>query len=156
MAACAVVLEDTRNKPAKNAHIREQLEALGYKVIRQCLNCGDYTWALDQHITVDTKASMNEVESNLIHDHERFRAECVRAQELGAKLVILIQDPKLKSVGDVFSWYNIRRKWSPKAATGTQLAKMMMSMTKKYGVEWRFAPKDKLGEEIVKILGGET
>ena len=150
-----VILEDTRNKPTKNAHIRQQLEDFGYTVIRQGLNCGDYTWALDQHITVDTKANMSEVESNLIHDHERFRNECIRAQQLGAKLVILIQDPKLKSVDDVFGWYNIRKKWSPKAASGVQLAKMMLSMEKKYGVKWEFAPKEKLGERIVELLGGK-
>lgn len=150
----SVILEDTRNKPSKNAHIRKQLEDLGYTVIRQGLNCGDYTWALDQHITIDTKANMNEVESNLIHDHERFRNECIRAQQLGAKLVILVQDPKLKSVDDVFGWYNIRKKWSPKAASGVQLAKMMLSMEKKYGVKWEFTSRDNLGKRIVELLGG--
>ena len=155
MDIIAVIFEDTRNKPEKNAHIRKQLEELGYTVMRQALNCGDYAWALDQHITVDTKADMHEVENNLIHDHDRFRDECIRAQTIGAKLVILIQDPKMKSLDDVFGWYNIRKKWSPRAASVSQLAKMMLSMNKKYGVEWRFAPKNKLGERIVEILGGE-
>ena len=139
-----VLLEDTRNKPDKNRHIREQLEALGHKVERSKIYCGDYTWATNQSVCVDTKKDMGEIESNLIHDHDRFRAECIRAQEAGIKLVILIQDPKIKQLSDVFGWFNIRKKWSPKAASGKQLGKMMYSMRDKYAVDWRFATKDKI------------
>ena len=116
----------------------------------------DYAWALDQRIVVDTKYGMGEIENNLIHDHERFRNECLLAQQVGAKLYVLVQDEKIKSVDDVFGWYNIRKKWSPKAATGRQLAKMMLSMTAKYGVEWRFCKKADCGKTIVELLGGGT
>lgn len=149
-----VILEDTRNKPDKNKHIREQLEKLGYKVERSKIYCGDYTWAINQQICIDTKKDMHEVESNLIHDHERFKAECIRAKEAGIKLIILIQDSKLKELNDVYSWFNIRRKWSPKAATGRQLAKMMFTMSHKYDVEWQFCKKDDCGKRIVELLGG--
>lgn len=149
-----VMLEDTRNKPDKNKHIREQLEKLGYKVERSKIYCGDYTWAINQQICIDTKKDMHEVESNLIHDHERFKAECIRAKEAGIKLVILIQDSKLKDLNDVYSWFNIRRKWSPKAATGRQLAKMMFTMSQKYDVEWQFTTKANCGKRIVELLGG--
>lgn len=39
----SVILEDTRNKPDKNKHIRDQLESLGYKVERtkKCIRCGE-------------------------------------------------------------------------------------------------------------------
>lgn len=150
-----VVLEDTRNKPEKNKHIREQIEALGHKVERSKIYCGDYTWATNQTICVDTKKDMNEIESNLIHDHERFRAECIRAQEAGIKLIILIQDPKLKQMSDVFGWYNIRKKWSPKAASGKQLAKMMYSMKEKYGVDFQFTTKANVGKRILELLNNE-
>ena len=151
-----VILEDTRNKPDKNKHIREQLERLGYKVERSKIYCGDYTWAINQQICIDTKKNMGEVESNLIHDHERFKAECIRAKEAGIKLVILIQDPKLTELNDVYGWFNIRRKWSPKAATGRQLAKIMFTMSKKYDVEWRFCKKADCGKTIVELLGGNN
>lgn len=147
-----VILEDTRNKPDKNKHIREQLEKLGYKVERSKIYCGDYTWAANQRICVDTKKDMNEIESNLIHDHERFKAECIRAKEAGIKLVILIQDPKIKALEDVYSWYNIRKKWSPKAATGRQIAKIMLSMQSKYGVDFQFTTKSNCGHRIVELL----
>lgn len=150
-----VIFEDSRQKPDKNSHIRKQLEELGYKVERTKIYCGDYTWATDQRICVDTKKDMNEIESNLIHDHERFRAECIRAQEAGIKLIILIQDPKLKQMSDVFGWYNIRKKWSPKATSGKQLAKMMYSMKEKYGVDFQFATKSNIGKRILELLNNE-
>jgi hypothetical protein len=149
-----IIFEDTRNKPEKNKHIREQLESLGYKVERTKIYCGDYTLPTNQSICVDTKKDMHEVESNLVHDHERFKNECIRAKEAGINLVILIQDPKLKQLSDVFGWYNIRKKWSPKAVNGVQLAKMMYTMTNKYGVNWRFTTPEDCGKTIVGLLGG--
>jgi uncharacterized glyoxalase superfamily protein PhnB len=131
------------------------LEELGYKVERTKIYCGDYTFPTNQSICVDTKKDMNEVESNLIHDHDRFKAECVRAQNAGIKLIILIQDPKLTQLSDVFGWYNPRKRYSPKAATGTQLAKMMYTMRERYGVEWQFTTKQNCGKRIVELLGGE-
>lgn len=150
-----IVLEDSRQKPEKNKHIREQLEHLGYKVDRCKLYTGDYTWAINQSICVDTKANMGEIESNLIQDHERFREECVRAKEAGIQLVVLIQDQKIKSVADVFGWYNPRKRFSPKAVSGRQLAKMMISMESKYAVKFKFCTKDEVGQQIINLLGGE-
>ena len=150
-----IVLEDTRNKPDKNAHIRQQLEDLGYKVERTKLWIGDYTFPTNQSICIDTKKDMNEIEGNLIHDHERFKAECIRAKEAGIKLVVLIQDPKLNVLGDVFGWFNIRSKWSKKAASGKQLAKMMYTMSNKYGVQWEFCKKEDVGRKIISLLGGD-
>lgn len=150
-----IVLEDSRQKPEKNKHIREQLEHLGYKVDRCKLYTGDYTWATNQSICVDTKANMGEIESNLIQDHERFREECIRAKEAGIQLVILIQDQKIKSVADVFGWYNQRKRFSPKAVSGRQLAKMMISMEQKYGVKFEFSTKNEVGQRIIELLEGK-
>lgn len=151
-----IIQEDTRQKPDKNKHIREQLEALGYTVKRfGGMAVGDYQILGKGDIVVDTKKDMNEVESNLIHDHERFRNECKLAQDAGIKLIILIQDPKLKELGDVFNWFNIRSKWSKKAVSGRQLAKMMYTMRERYGVEWQFTTKANCGKRIVELLGGQ-
>lgn len=149
-----VILEDTRNKPEKNKHIRQQLEELGYKVNRCRLYCGDYTWSTNQSICVDTKKDMNEIDSNLIHDHQRFKDECIRAKEAGIQLIVLVQDQKIKSMSDVFGWYNPRKRFSPKAVSGRQLGKMMISMEQKYGVKFDFCKKDNVGKRIVELLGG--
>jgi len=147
-----VILEDTRNKPSKNKHIRDQLEALGLRVERSKIYCGDYTWATDQKVCVDTKQDLQEVVGNVIHDHERFRAECIRAKEAGIQLVILVCDPKIKDVSQVFGWYNPRLRFSKKATTGRQLGKILYSMKEKYGVRFEFTTKDNLGKRIVELL----
>ena len=147
-----VILEDTRNKPEKNLHIREQLEALGYKVERSKIYCGDYTWAANQSRCIDTKQDLQEVVGNVIQQHERFRAECVRAKEAGIQLIILITEPKITQLSDVFGWYNPRLRYSKKATTGRQLGKILYSMREKYGVQFEFTTKDKVGERIVELL----
>ena len=149
-----VILEDSRQKPEKNAHIREQLEALGYKVDRTKLYCGDYTWATNQSVCIDTKQDLQEVVGNVTQQHERFKAECVRAKEAGIQLIILIAEQKVTTLADVFGWYNPRLRYSKKATTGRQLGKILYSMREKYGVQFEFCTKDKVGERVVELLGG--
>ena len=76
-----IIIEDSRQKIDKNKHIKDQMERLGHKVVRSKLLVGDYQIANKGDVVIDTKYSLNEVESNLIHDHDRFRNECVLAQE---------------------------------------------------------------------------
>ena len=147
-----VILEDTRNKPEKNKHIREQLEALGYKVERSKLYCGDYAWATNQSVCIDTKQDLQEVVGNVVQQHERFRAECVRAQEAGIKLIILIAEPKVQNLSEVFGWWNPRLRYSKKATTGRQLGKILYSMKEKYGVQFEFCTKETVGQRIVELL----
>ena len=149
-----IILEDTRNKPDKNVHIRLQLEKLGYKVERTKLYCGDYTLPTNQKICIDTKKDLQEVCGNLAQQHERFQAECVRAQEAGIKLIILVQEPNVTQLADVPGWYNWRLKKNPKALNGLKLFKIMHTMTEKYGVEWQFCKKSDCGKRIVELLGG--
>ena len=147
-----LILEDTRNKPEKNAYIRKQLENLGYQVDRCRLYTGDYTWATDQQVCVDTKADLQEVCGNVTQQHKRFKAECERAKAAGIRLVILIREPNITTLADVPKWYNWRLKYSPRATTGKQLWKIMSTMSENYGVEWRFAKPNNMGKTIVEIL----
>ena len=150
-----VIIEDTRNKPDKNKHIRKQLESLGYKVERCKLYCGDYSYATNQSVCIDTKADLQEVCGNLTQQHERFQAECIRAKEAGIRLVVLIQDPRIQSLNEVPSWYNWRLKKNRLALTGKKLYRIMATMVERYGVEWQFTTRDKIGERIIDILEGK-
>ena len=149
-----IILEDTRNKLEKNAHIRLQIERLGYKVERTKLYCGDYTLPTNQKICIDTKQDLQEVCGNVTQQHERFQAECVRAQEAGIKLVILIQEPNIKSLSEVPTWYNWRLKKNPRALNGLKLYKIMLTISQKYGADWQFCKKEDCGKRIVELLGG--
>lgn len=147
-----IILEDTRQKPRQNAHITKQLERLGCRVVRTKLFCGDYTFPTNQSVCVDTKQDLQEVVGNVTKQHERFKRECERAKEAGIKLVILVQDPKITELSGVFGWYNPRLRFSKVATKGRTLAKIMYSMRDKYGVQWEFATKDKMGERIIELL----
>lgn len=150
----SIIICDTRQKIQQNAHITAQLEALGHKVIRSKLLVGDYTWATDQRICIDTKQNLQEVVGNVTKQHDRFRAECIRAKEADIKLIILITEPKIMCLSDVFGWYNPRLRYSKKATTGRQLGKILYSMREKYNVQFEFCTKDKVGKKIVDLLSG--
>ena len=151
-----VIIEDTRNPASKHANIRTQIEALGHKIIRSKLLVGDYTLSTSQAVCIDTKANLQEVAGNLCQQHERFRAECLRAQEAGIRLIILIEHGgAIKSIDDVRHWQNTRLKTSPKAITGARMAAVMESMAAKYGIEWQFCVKSQTGKRIVEILSGQ-
>lgn len=149
-----VIIEDTRNKLDKNKHIREQLEKLGHKVVRSKIYCGDYTYATDQKICIDTKQDLQEVCGNVTQQHERFRDECERAKEAGIQLIILIQEPSIKDIMGVPSWYNWRKKVNPRATSGKVLYSIMRKMTEKYGVRWEFCTKATCGKRIIELLSG--
>ncbi len=149
-----VILEDTRQKPEKNYGIRCQLEELGYTVERCRLYTGDYVFADNGKIAIDTKQNLQEVVGNVTTQHERFKAECVRAKEAGIQLIILIAEPKVTCLADVFGWFNPRLIYSKKATTGRQLGKILYSMRDKYGVQFEFATADNMGKRIIELLEG--
>ena len=166
-----IIQEDTRQKPSKNADIRKQLEALGHTVRRFGMLCGDYQIFGKGDIVIDTKQDMNEVYSNVITDHERFANEARLAREAGIKLIILVTDPIVSSIDDVRLWRNPRReRWfmvkamqrkgkmltvkqskTPPCASD-RLQKAMVTMTLRYGITWLFCERERVGEEIIRLL----
>lgn len=169
-----IIQEDTRQKPNKNADIRKQLEALGHTVRRFGMLCGDYQIFGKGDIVIDTKQDMNEVYSNVITDHERFANEARLAREAGIKLIILVTDPIVSSIDDVRLWKNPRReRWfmvkamqrkgkmltvkqskTPPCASD-RLHKAMVTMALRYGITWLFCERERVGEEIIRLLTEE-
>lgn len=155
-----VIIEDTRNQIGKHKNINDQLAELGYKVVRNALSVGDYTYAVYQGVCIDTKSGLPEVAGNMVQDHARFRKECMRAQELGIHLVVLIEEGGIQSIDDVEKWQNPRlarwRKSSGKKPpiNGDRLAKSMRTMAEKYGVRWDFCDRSGTGAKIIEILEG--
>ena len=117
---------------------------------------------------------MNEVYSNVITDHERFANEARLAREAGIKLIILVTDPIVSSIDDVRLWRNPRReRWfmvkamqrkgkmltvkqskTPPCASD-RLQKAMVTMTLRYGITWLFCERERVGEEIIRLLTEE-
>lgn len=170
-----VLLEDTRNPEAKHRNVHDWAERAGVEIIRTKLLVGDYTLPTDQSVCVDTKAGMQEVYSNLVQEHERFRAECERAQKAGVMLIILVEEGGMHGLTDVQTWKNPRReRWFrvhaahkagkllkatiPKVPPlpSDRLFTMMQTMGERYGVEWVFCSKQDTGERIWELLHRST
>lgn len=167
------IIEDVGQKQGQHENIRLHCEGKGIILRRQKLNTGDYILA--PRIAVDTKQGMGEVYSNLVQDHDRFRNECIRAQEDGTVLVILIENNEgLRCLDDVERWDNPRvydyyHKYAYALAANKQgknlkvpappinnkrLIKMMETMTERYGVQWQFCSYEETGAKVVEILSG--
>lgn len=165
------IIEDTGQKIGQHDNIADYLRTAGIILRRQKLNTGDYILA--PRISVDTKQGMEEVYGNIVQDHDRFKAECVRAMEDGTQLYILIENTDgLTCLEDVEHWHNARvdeyyNKYSFALAArrhgktiripsppvpNSRLITMMETMTERYGVRWLFCRPEETGERIVQIL----
>lgn len=128
-------------------------------------------------VSVDTKKDMQEIVGNICGKaHPRFRDECILAQNNGIKLYVLVENTDgVKCVQDVFKWQNPRlhrynkiafmhsqgnwlNKPLPKSkpTSGDKLAKAMLTMQLKYGVEFVFCRPENAGEKVIELLGGNA
>ena len=128
------------------------------------LYVGDYMALDNPFLIVDRKQNLTELCSNVTQGHERFRRELLRAQEHGIQLVILCEHGTvIEALEDVIFWENPRRrhrkkvsgKWQTvltKATSGETLYKILLTLTRKYGVRFEFCDKDETGQRIMEIL----
>jgi len=147
---------DSREKARAIKKIIEEFGRQGVKYYISKLWAGDYMSLDNPRLIIDRKQNLTEMCSNMCQQHERFRAELTRAQEMGIKLIILIEHSnQIKSVEDVANWQNPRKKDGNKAMSGETLSKIMTTMERKYGCEFMFCDKLHTGKRIIEILGGE-
>lgn len=169
------IIEDCNQKIGKHTNISDWCKEHGVTLRRQKLNVGDYQ--SPPRIAVDTKYGMAEIYQDIVNDHERFRNECLRAQEDGIQLVVLIEEESIKTLEDAKKWKNPRiAKWERDNAfvvraqkagkmlnhkvhkppvSSERLVGMMMAMAMKYGVIFTFCHPDKTGETVYRILSEE-
>lgn len=144
---------DTREHSGQIERIEQQFDALGVKHFRSKLYCGDYQSLDNPRLVVDRKKDLQELAGNVCQQHERFRAELIRAQEAGIQIVILCEHGgSIKTLEDVYFWENPRRRTSPGAISGQRLFKVLNTMQEKYGVQFEFCDKRQTGRRIVEIL----
>lgn len=175
-----IIQVDSREKARAIKKIEAEFDRQGIRHPISKLIVGDYMNYDNPRVIVDRKQNLTEVCSNLTQQHDRFRKEALKAQELGIKLIILVEDGnKVKSLDDVEKWINPRN-WSyckkygiptrgdveseitefvrcggAKPPTpGRQLAKMMRTMAERYGIQWEFCCKCDTGKRIIELLTG--
>ena len=143
---------DTREHTGQVERIEQQFDALGVKHFRSKREGGDYQSLDNARLVVDRKQDLQELCGNVCQQHDRFRAELIRAQEAGIQIVILCEHGgQIKCLEDVYFWSNPRKKKSPKAMDGWKLFKVLNTMKEKYGVRFEFCDKRQTGRRIVEI-----
>ena len=170
-----IILEDTRQQAHKHDLKHKWFDENGVIVRRQALYVGDYTLPTNQSVCVDSKFSIQELVGDICgKQHERFRNECIRAQEAGIQLIILtenvggkvgrgeIYNPTITKLEELHRWKNPRlfifergRQKYPNATRGITLQRACMTIEKKYGTKFLFTTPEKSAEMIVKLLSGE-
>ena len=161
---------DTREHAKEWERIKEQFDALGVQYFRSKMYVGDYQSLDNPRLVIDRKKDLQEICGNVCQQHERFKAELLRAKEQGIKLVILCEHgADIKSLEDVYFWQNPRKyqiRWktvngkrvkdvvSAKAVDGNQLYKSLCTIRDRYNVDFVFCQKEETGKKIIEILGG--
>jgi len=165
------IIVDTREHASEWFRISKQFDELGVKYFRSKLYCGDYQNMDNARLVVDRKKDLQELCGNVCQQHERFKAELLRAIEQGIKIVILCEHgPDIKSIEDVWFWQNPRKHrviWrtvngqriktvvSEKAVDGNQLYKSLCTIRDRYNVDFVFCTKAETGQKIVEILSND-
>ena len=129
-----IILEDMGQKEEKHIVKNKWFYENGIDVIRVPLPVGDYVVAnekvmdvLDRKekrnikpkkmdflgtysIAVDTKENIGEIANNICgKSHDRFRDECILAQNNGIQLYILVENEDgVNDIRDLFEWDNPR------------------------------------------------
>lgn len=160
---------DTREKPKEWERIRAQFDRLGVDYFRSKLWVGDYMDLDNTRLVIDRKKDLAELVGNVTAQHERFRAELVRAQEKGIQIVVLCEHGDgIERLSDVYWWENPRgniTEWKvcngvaqkvkkyPKATQGPALYTSLNTIATRYGVRFEFCKKSETGWKILEVLG---
>ena len=157
--------EDSRQQVGKHKNIERYCEKHGIQLVRKCLSVGDYMDDPENgKVSVDTKMDLMELCKDVMSsDHRRFRAECIRAQEQGIQLIVLVEEeppygkvdlwevPRWKGASNKFHRYG-----DPLTRVNpTPFRKALETMTAKYGVKFRFCQRSQTPVSVIKYLKGE-
>lgn len=162
---------DSREHQKEWERIKQQFDDLGVQYFRSKLYVGDYQSLDNPRLVIDRKKDLQELCGNVCQQHERFKAELVRAMQHGIKIVILCEHgADIQSVEDVYFWQNPRKHrviWktvngkkvktviSEKAVDGCQLYKSLDTIRNRYNVDFVFCQKNDIGKKIVEILSND-
>lgn len=163
---------DTREHTKEWERIQKQFDSIGVQYFRSKMFVGDYQSLDNPRLVIDRKKDLQELCGNVCQQHERFKAELIRAMENGIKIVILCEHGEdIKSLEDVFFWQNPRKyqvRWktvngkrvkmvlSEKAVDGNQLYKSLCTIRNRYNVDFVFCTKEQTGKKIVEILNNDS
>lgn len=142
---------DSREK--RFDHITSAFDQAGIKWFVSKLVVGDYVDFRNPMLAIDRKQSLQELCGNLCQQHDRFRRELLRANDLGIRLLFLVEHSRsIRTLSDVRHWKNPRLRVSPYALDGYELYRRLVTISAKYNTQFYFCDKPKTGETILRIL----
>lgn len=147
-----LLIVDSREKGHKA--ILKYFDLIGQDYIVSKLDYGDYMIYKNNDVIIDRKNNLLELAGNLCHtsEHERVKREIARAKEDGVKeFIFLISETKIKTVEDIKNWSSPYTK-----VKGSVLLKIMVTMSKKYGVKFIICKRKNMGKKIIELLGGKN
>ena len=154
-----IIQIDTREKPKAIQGILKDFAAHDVKFYSSKLYAGDYMNPKRPDVVIDRKQNLSEICSNVGSSqelHERFRDEIIRANDIGVKVIVLIEHGHgYKTLDDIKIWENPRLKNHPKATTGAKLYKILHTMCHKYDMDVILCDKSETGAKIRELLNDE-
>ena len=152
-----VIQIDTREKSRAIKKILEYFDEKRITYYSSKLYVGDFVSLDNSRLVIDRKQNLGELCSNICQQHERFKAELIRAMQANIKLIILCEHgPDIKTLEDVIFWNNPRLSKSPRATTGMQLYKSLCTIRDRYNVRFEFCSKTETGRKIAEILENDS
>ena len=167
---------DSREHESEWKRIQKQFDELGIKYFRSKLFCGDYQSLDNARLVIDRKKDLQEIYGNICQQHERFKAELVKAMQNGIKIIILCEHGEdVQSLEDVYFFYQppmkrwlwktidvdgekkkVREPYTQNAIDGKKMYKSLCTIRDRYNVDFVFCTKDQTGKKIVEILGDDS
>ena len=154
------IIVDSREKQKAIKTILSQFDEAGIKYSVSKLFIGDYQDYQRPSLVIDRKQSIAELAKNCTSDHARFRAELERAKDVGAELVVLVEQNKYK---DRDKWISVKdisdlMLWSSPHTTirGEKVFRVLSSWCAKYPLRVEFCHKSVTGKRILEILYKEV
>lgn len=150
------IIIDSREKARAIQKIITEFDRQGITYDVSKLYVGDYQSLDNARLAIDRKQNLSELCSNVCQQHKRFRNELIRAQEMGIKLIILVEHGgKIRSMEDIKDWVNPRHYlWEKKVRKEYNIPKEAdfqeeLVELRKHGA--RLLPPTS-GEQLYKIL----
>ena len=153
-----IIQVDSREKARAIEKILREFDKQGIKYISSKLYAGDYIDMEHPLLIIDRKQNIREIASNVTSEHQRFKAELEKVKEIGARMIILIEEDTIdgkpiESLEDIILW-------EPKPGQGTvsgmRVYKILANWVRVYPLEVQFCNKRHTGKRIIEILGGSN
>jgi hypothetical protein len=148
---------DSREKAKAIQKIIQTFDQRGINWFVSKLPVGDYISLDNARLSIDRKQNLLELCSNVTQQQKRFIAELERAEQMGIRLIILVEHGGgIECLEDVMYWRNPRLNESPLAVSGERLYRKLSAIGKAHNVQFEFCTKAQTGSRIIELLGGDA